>query len=400
MRQALETREYALFLEPLDVLRFGDGRPSAIVERSDTLLPTPQPVTGALLTALLTYLDADFDKIADGLRRGLMLERAVESSLQESLREPFSCTVVRGPWLARRRRSGEIEVFVPAPHDLFWREHRGRRRLVRAQPIYSYKEWFKEPTDQDFAYHPVRGAGKVQPCREYITLEGLARYLRDEEVSEEHLVRPEDLYRLDTRVGTAIDPATASSAHGLLYARQYLSFRPGVGLYVSLTTAAEKALDDAVRSLKLLPLGGGRRYVRVHLLERAIAWSDIEPTDLPDGFVPLMLFTTPTFVLDEQLGLVPDLGLGARFVRETLAISGWNYALRAPKPTRLAAAAGAVYFTPDAIRPLLPNPLHSSPDERFSGWGCWLRGRRRLILLEPPREEGDDQENTTEEKGS
>ncbi len=369
--------EYPLFLEPLDVLRFGDGRSAAVVERTDTVLPTPQPVAGAILTALLTRLGADFDQLAAELRQGALLHDAVRSSVPSEYRATIGRLTIMGPWLARRQPDGTVEPLVAAPHDLYWAEHRGKRRLVTAKLVVIHKGDPERDDPSDLVHLFVSAPGKLTPCRDYLTLEGLARYLADEPLDERHVVPASELYRLDTRVGTAIDPATVSSAHGMLYVRQYLSFRPGVGLYVSVRTTDLPEVAKAIRSLRILPLGGGRRYVRVHQLDRTVEWP--EP-DLDKG-TAFLLFTTPTFVCGTETGLLYPATRWSLIVRDRMAVSGWNYALRAPKPKRLAATAGAICITQDAFRPLLPNPLHNWPEDRFSGWGCWVAGRRMTTVL-------------------
>jgi CRISPR-associated protein Cmr3 len=150
----------------------------------------------------------------------------------------------------------------------------------------------------------------------------------------------------------------------MIYSADYLALRPGVSLYAELLGPAE-VLDGAFAADTAIPLGGQGRYVRVHRRSRPVDW----PAAHSGGEGRLLLLTAPALF---SAGWRPDgLDLVAAAVPGHVAVSGWDLAHRGPKPTRFAAAAGAVYFCrgfPESRASLCDG------EDAALGWGSFLEG--------------------------
>ena len=101
-----------LFIEPLDVWLFRDGRPftaGADHHARSVFPPSPRTLYGALRTKLL------FDAVERGEGR-LDDQGFVERTV--GLPDDLECLTLRGPLLARRGVNGRVERYFPAPLDL------------------------------------------------------------------------------------------------------------------------------------------------------------------------------------------------------------------------------------------------------------------------------------------
>ena len=114
---AIERTRIGLWIEPLDVLMFRDGRPFGPASRADGGLPRPQTLAGALRTAMLAASGFDFGAFPRRLAPDVTpIEAMNECGAPPGLTE----TLFRGPGsavqtgvLAGRALAGDTPEPVP-----------------------------------------------------------------------------------------------------------------------------------------------------------------------------------------------------------------------------------------------------------------------------------------------
>lgn len=374
----------ALWLEPLDVLFFRDGRPFGPATRASSGQPLPQTLAGAVCTALLAQAGCDFTQLAHAMRRSgespaPFRERLAEAIRQAGGPEWVAEIEVRGPWLARcpNGHLARCEVLVPMPAVLH--RPKGKRisdqqaGFVRLAPLAQGKSLpgWKPPRGSLRPLWPP-SADPSEPAQGYLTPKGLQTFLRGgipaSPASPEDWVAPEKLFDYELRTGIRVEPDRLASQEGEIYTRRFLALRPTVGFYAEVRVPAQGAV--AWDRLGTLHFGGEARRVAVRPLPKPFEW----PRALPAGAQkPLLLLTTPG-LFDE--GWQPRCLLGflaAAAVPGEVALSGWDLARGGPKPTRFAAAAGSVYFL-ESLPPHLPSLLSDHEDDRRQGWGHFAQG--------------------------
>jgi CRISPR-associated protein Cmr3 len=178
------------------------------------------------------------------------------------------------------------------------------------------------------------------------------------------IVDPDTLFEAELRTGIAVGSQTMTVTTGMIYSADYISLKSGVSLYAELC-GPEAALTDAFKDNTAFPLGGQGRYVRARRLPEPAQW----PRQQQGGAGPLLLLTTPA--LFPTAWRPPSLDLVAAAVPGHVAVSGWDLARGAPKPTRFAVAAGAVYCCRGA--PPAGESLCGGEDA-LVGWGRFLQG--------------------------
>lgn len=373
-------RYVPLALYPMDVLFFGDGRPAATSTRLASRLPMPQTVGGAILATLLRAMEWDFEALRNAIGKGNPLRAALVATAPGPDAAELGALVVKGPWFARI--SGDqpkgYELLLPVPHDLYWLRWGGGRELVRLHPHYPSYPVATATLNSGFgaAGLTTMRPGKLEPVSGFLTERGFEAYLGGEAPPEDSIVPESEVVQSDHRVGIALSPDTLTSERGMLYGRSFLKLRPDIFVYVELEGGPVNLIRSILSKGCLFPLGGERRYVRAELLPQPwplARWPEnVSFCDWTSAHAALVL-TTPGIYPD---AVPPQLGLSRLRMscRACQPVSGWNLALRGPRPTRTAAAAGTVYVV-SPMRPLLPHPMVAYTDDSLYGWGCWVAGK-------------------------
>lgn len=366
------TTTIGLWLEPLDVLFFRDGRPFTGAERSISGFPLPQTVAGAVRTALLQAAGCDFARLGDAMNQGLGFATAVSRACAPAHRWIGDLTV-RGPWLARRRSGREdTEVLVPTPAILH-RDKRNRNNLYRLSPLRDGElpDWNSSVSQNMRRPLWLRHLPATEAVSGYLTRRGLERFLAGDQVAAEDVVESGELFDLDYRVGIGISPDRLVAEESQIYGRGFLAMKQDVCLYVELEVPEDASKDALLDQIRAIHLGGEGRYAIVHRLKNAYSWPR---SDARGGKSrPLILLTTPgTF----EAGWRPRVLEGrivSAAVPGSVAFSGWDFARGGPKPTRFAVSAGSVYFL-DSMPDEWTGSLAECDEERRQGWGCCLKG--------------------------
>jgi CRISPR-associated protein Cmr3 len=154
----------------------------------------------------------------------------------------------------------------------------------------------------------------------------------------------------ESRVHLRIDPRTQAAEEGFLYQTSGLEFTRRLNcapLRLALAVRTSAALSEGIA-----PLGGEQRLS--HWRESSAPFpacpDDVRARIKSDKACRVILLTPahfragvfPGWLLQAQHGVTP--GPVAAAVRRPQVVSGWDYEIRKPKPTRRLAPAGSVFF--------------------------------------------------------
>lgn len=359
-----------LYLEPLDVLFFRDGRPFTGAERSVSGLPLPQTVAGAIRTALLRSVDCDFGRLGEAMENGASFPDAVEKSCA-SEHGWIGGLVARGPWLARRGGGNDdVDVLVPVPATLH-REKQTSEVLRRLVPLGEGQLPGWNPPDDQKGLRPLwlKHWAATEPASGYVTPEGLDQFLHGNEVTGNNIVPADELFGLEYRTGIGIAPDRLVAEDSQIFGRGFLALRRGVCLYAEVVVpdgASDGALLDEI---KAIPLGGEGRHATLRRVA-PFTWPKVNAQRKQK---PLILLTTPCAFKAGWKPRALDGRLVSAAVPGPLAFSGWDLARGGPKPTRFAVPAGSVYYV-NSLPEQWADTLAESDEVRQQGWGCCLTG--------------------------
>jgi CRISPR-associated protein Cmr3 len=367
------------FIEPLDVWSFRGNRSfgEAGSWGQAQMPPPPSVLAGALRSARL---------VRDGIDLAAFARNETTHPAIGSRDTPGPFTLAAAT-VARRSGNGHIEPIFPLPADLVAigaQVHRLRPAALDARLATSSR------LPQVAVLAGVQGKPGKQ---RWLTAAGLRRWLADETVPAVELAADGQLWRIDERVGVALEPRLRRADDGKLFSLQALACQEGVGLAVRVA-GCELAPG-------LLRLGGDGHGAR--LVPTAIDWPAPDYAAIARARRCRLLLTNPGLFPAGWLptGAQPENERGDGAVRFELhgvagwivcaavprpqVVSGWDLARWQPKPAERAAPAGSVWWleldegvTADALRKLVECGLWSAPCEdearRAEGYNRCLLG--------------------------
>ena len=367
-------------IQPRDVLFFRDARPmggSSVGAGADW--PLPSVLHSALLSAFHERWPEGTEW--ESAHRHLADREKKKFRAGPTTHMRFGGLRTLGPFPCRGN-----DVFLPTPADLV---PDGLLQPVATAGVNNL------PTPLRYAVASSAPPGKDRTGA-WLPLSEFARYLRD----NTHAVnteRSEQLFVAEPRPGVGIDPQTHANREALFYQAEYLRLQPGVELAVWVSADARKYDSHTGVDLleqwfagdprQFLILGGQRGLATVEPCRKGFGKTDDLAEQLPPpatdtARIKWVLLTPALFDngwrpdwVDEEgnvlLRELPDRtrfasrrewrqaaaeapGIRARLVaarvQEALPVSGWklardgDHAAGEPKPTRLLAPAGSVYY--------------------------------------------------------
>ena len=365
-----------LALRPLDVLLFRGGHPMVAGWQVTSGLPLPQTLAGALRTWLLRKADCDFDRFGRNVRSGATLQEAARDGQPVEV-EQIMGLVFRGPWLAQED-SGVWAPLVAAPANLLHsKEDAGGGPLSRSDPLTTVELPGWRPMEDGMRPLWSRGSEPLERAQGFLTLLGLGAYLAGGVPDRTELIGPDELFGVDRRTGIAVGPATRTVEEGRIYSAGYLALREGVGFYAEIddATGVVARLTQTASSGEILSFGGDGKRCAVEI-GPSVMWPEAEPAQAQGQS---LLLTTPAPVargISKGSTWVPGAIAGnvlSAAVPGYRAFSGWDLALRGPKPTRFAIEAGTVYFLAEPLAAFQPPSLCGAEDAAL-GWGHVVKG--------------------------
>lgn len=352
------------FLEPLDVLYLRGNRLfGGPGEHAEALLPPwPSMAAGALRSAALVEAGVtDFAAYREG--------RATLGTAA-----PIGTPSEPGEWrlgwfsVAVRRAGDVVAPVLPVPADVVplpknetkaasaVRNADCEVRMLRPVPLPKGVVGNLERPLQQIA--ALRSDLRAKPLTGYwLSADGLERYLLGEPPQPAHLLAAGALYRLDSRLGIALDTSTRTVQMSQLYTSEAVAMATALPGRGSGRVGFLAGIDDggeAVPKGGLVRLGGDGRAARVSLANPELPepqWDAIAK----DRTFRLVLLSPGLFPggwrppgMDSDGIWRGPLGCQARLVAAAVpraqVVSGWDLAGWRPKAALRAVAAGSVYW--------------------------------------------------------
>ncbi len=319
-----------LFLEPVDVWLFRDGKPfdAGSDHRARSLFPPyPSVMQGAIRSHHLVVKGID-----------LRNQRAIADEVGTA--DDFRGLRLRGPFIAREE-NGRLIRYFPVPADVIPDRKTGRYRLLRPRsrqetpyvltsapaglPMLLWPPEDVEPTKQDLG--------------EWMAEEELLKCLRGEEAVG---IKSDKLFKRENRFGIGRDDATRTTEEGALYEVEFIRPCPNVGLWVQVDGY------DAWPQAGTLRIGGEGHGAHFRQLKAALGWPQ-PPDPLPVRFK--VYFASPAYF---ENGWLPKADWGRFFTGPVTlqavalhryeSIGGFDWAAGSQKPARRYVPAGSVYY--------------------------------------------------------
>ena len=349
-----------IFIEPLDVLLFRDGKPFTGGEdhlARSVFPPPPSTVYAAIRSHLLSHRFGRFEAFREG--------RDVPPELAEEIGSPndFGTLELRRLLVARKRESADapqratsVELFYPLPSDVA--EVKGSGQLVLLKPVEQFP--VRTNLSPGLQHLWLRRDVPLEAASGWLTERGMQRYLEDDAHSSDAFFAAEEvfvgdrireaIFTREERTGIARDRARRSVREGLLYSVEYLRLRPGVGFFAEF--GGTKLLPES----GVINLGGDRRPAHY----RPARGSDLALGKIAQRIRERRRFklvlTTPALFehgwrpgwIDERTLEGSRNGVRVKLVAVALgkpiAIGGVDLVRQHPKPVHRFVPAGSVYF--------------------------------------------------------
>lgn len=315
-----------LFLSPVDVWLFRDGRPfdaGADHYARSLFPPYPSVMQGAIRAYHLIVQGVDLSD------RGA-IARAVGTA------EDFGSLRLRGPFIARREAGGRLTRYLPVPADAAPCDDR-HPKAITPQPATDRKVITSADDRLPLLLfpHPLE-AGKRE-WGGWLDEAQLRRCMQGEPVMPIHA---DALFTTENRYGIGMDSDRRATQQGQLYAAEFIRPHEGVGLYV------EVSGYDGWPQRGLVRIGGEGRAARFEQVEAA-DWP-APPQPLPRRFK--LYFATPAYFsqgwqpADWRTFFEGDVRLKAVALNRYESRGGFDYAAGGQKSARRFVPAGSVYF--------------------------------------------------------
>lgn len=353
------------FIEPLDVLflrgnkLFGDPG-----SHGESLIPPwPSVAAGALRSRILADDGVDFAAFAQGKVPHPQLGTPQAPGA-------FALTAFQ---LARRFADGRVEILMPPPADLSINDSAAvpvARRLTPTALAAGLQ------ASQPLPLLPILAEetrGKAAGGY-WLSESGWLKYLAGQLPAPDELIKSDQLWRVDHRVGVGLNTTSRRADDGKLFSMQAIALRKAehgrreheaAGFDIGFVVTANGA---PLPQGGMLRLGGDGRGAALTACMATLPEADYAALS-QHGRCRLVLTSPGIFPAGWPLpGLDGDARFSLHGVRARLVcaavprsetVSGWDLAQRAPKTAQRAAPAGSVYWldeldaTPDALGKLV-----------------------------------------------
>ncbi len=332
-------------IEPRDPLIARDGRPfTADPGARAKSLPFPFPSTTAG-TVRTRY----------GFTLGDFNDEAQKHNLIDTVQQ----IAVQGPLLVELNDAGEIQDWLlPAPADAVLFEAGAKQAHIKQLVALSLSEEMCADLPDDLS--PV-GFASYDAISKRKTHKDAPHFWKKEEFFD-WLRNPRDRQSVEldklghngpvreSRVHVKIDPTNQAAEEGFLYQTSGLEFtRQLNGKPLRLALAVRISVDAPAG---LAPIGGEQRLSRWRESSEPflVCPKDVRDRIKNDKACRVILLTPahfragfrPGWLLQPRDGVAPTLVAAA--VGRPRVVSGWDYEISKPKPTRRLAPAGSVFF--------------------------------------------------------
>jgi CRISPR-associated protein Cmr3 len=260
-----------LFLQPIDVWLFRDGRPfdAGSAHRAESLFPPyPTVIQGAFRTHKLVNAGIDLGDRSDENKE--KIEELVGAS------NSFGDIRLRGPFLARKE-NGKVNRYFPQPADAI----QDKNRLTPATPIDTRSSKIKTSQSLPLLFGLNDKSGKPgEPL--WVSQNVLLDYLVGEKVEG---LESKELFNIENRTGIGVGAGRVVN-EGMLYEVGFVRPAKDVGLLVEMDGYSEPEWQKP----GILHLGGEKRMAQFRIETADPLPPNPEHTDRFKVY-----FATPTF---------------------------------------------------------------------------------------------------------
>ncbi|MGI6209371.1 MAG: type III-B CRISPR module-associated protein Cmr3 [Anaerolineae bacterium] len=348
-----------LFLEPVDVWLFRDGRPfnAGSDHRARSLFPPyPSVLQGAIRSHELVLKGVD-----------LGCANAIAQAVGTA--EDYGRLRMRGPLIARRNGNG-LQRYFPVPADV---------RVLADETTEPLRVGTLPPGVVAGSRHRLprllfsQGQAEKEGRGRWLSEADLEKALAGEAVTA---LTDRELYALEPRIGIERDSTTRATVPEMLYEVEYVQPAEGVGLWVDVQGYEGWPAEGYMR------IGGEGRAAHFRQTA-ALAWPGLDPTErLPDRF--RVYFAAPAYFqegwrpADWERFFQGQVRLEAAALTGYETIGGYDWAQGKQKASRRFVPAGSVYYFS------APGPAWLRPDltnQAITEWGGEI-GFGRVIVVE------------------
>lgn len=310
-----------LFIAPIDVWLFRDGRPfdAETDHRATSLFPPyPSVIQGVIRSQHLIV-------------KGVDLNNAQAITDTVGTANDFKGLRLRGPFLAKWE-NGQLTRYFPVPSDM---AVQGEKFVPLKICRPDLSQLLTNAPTEKLLYAPTEPTKKSPG--QWLAEQTLYRALKGEAVSA---VSSNQLFEREVRFGIGREDSTRTTREGALYEVEFI--RPGqnVGLYVEVDGY------EGWPARGMMRIGGEGRGATYEII--TVATLPILQKDLPAKFK--VYFATPTYFKN---GWLPEswakffdgaVKLVAAAVNRYESLGGYDWAQDNHKPARRYVPAGSVYY--------------------------------------------------------
>ncbi len=383
-----------LFIEPIDVLLFRDGRPFSAGEshRARSVFPpTPNTIQGIIRSQVLAQRCGRYQQYRD---RCLNCPEEGECSISDEIGQPANLKTnqpgdlgemqLKGPLVAKYQHN-QLETYFFLPRDIV--QVKATAKLKLLQPLDKSLPGSNNAPSQLL---PLWTANTVENLDGYLTGQQLQQYLWGK--CPEAITEGDELYQRESRLGIEINNAKKITEEGKLYQTEFIRCKPQVGLYVEIEGIKQLSANPHTTE-GLVAVGGENRVASYQQLSKRVDLLQLKealkkrlnqafklylatPTVFKKGWLPGWIDITT--LKGEYKGV--EVKLKAAAIDKYQTIGGWDVAHNRPKPTYRAVPAGSVYyFTTNASPEEIINAFHwqnlaDEAQDRQIGYGLSLVG--------------------------
>jgi CRISPR-associated protein Cmr3 len=328
-----------LFIEPIDVWLFRDGRP--FDRGTDHLARTVFPPLPTVMQGVIrTHHIERNGGIPAYLERRLP---EVEKVVGEPGGSPPDTFRLQGPFVARRLdvpgNPHDVDFYFPLPADTYLDGDTYRALKLRE---------LEDGVITDLGQSPLLWPkDDRQPTREekaeggiWLNLSALETYLREGEIPKERTTAGSCLFTRERRIGIQRDDRRRATAEQMLYEAEFIRLCESVGLYVEIEGVGGWP-DQGV-----LGIGGEGRSGRYEQVLVPEIHHIIDPN--AQGF--RIIFLSPAYFkqgwqADDWRSLLgTDVGFKGAAVNRPITLGGFDQAKKRQKSARRYVPVGSVYF--------------------------------------------------------
>lgn len=363
-----------IFIEPVDVWLFRDGRPftgGEDIRAKSQFPPSPLTLQGAIRSKLLSLSGVD---LAD---EGAVRQEAEKLGIGWDVSD-FGSFRLKGPLVAKRDGKGNLQRLLPPPADLVATKE--DCELFLAEPAELPSEISVSPLPEGGLLPVwVKSYKPVEPPKGWLTEDSFKRYLRGD-ISGLDFLKPAEVAARERRTGIRLAGERRTVEEGMLYQAEFVRLREGVGLWaevegVELPQRGEILLGGEGKAARFESINPPLSSLDAELREEALSgrWERFK-----------VVLLTPAYF---GKGWGPDQGwdkfFGAEVTLKGLALPrplfiGGHGLVKGEREVRPFVPPGAVYFFEGSPK-TLPQGFTESPpnwDEIWKiGFGLYAIGR-------------------------